>query len=46
MEMGQHHLPPAEPPKSRSRALIWALTIAAAFVIGGGGAAAILLWQR
>ncbi|MFF7389920.1 zinc ribbon domain-containing protein [Streptomyces scabiei] len=46
VELGPHHLPPAGSPKSRSRALIWTLTIAAAFVIGGGGAAAILLWQR
>ncbi|UJV41376.1 zinc ribbon domain-containing protein [Streptomyces sp. AMCC400023] len=46
VELGHHHLPPTEPPKSRSRTLTWVLTIAAAFVIGGGGAAAILLWQK
>ncbi|WP_371577885.1 zinc-ribbon domain-containing protein [Streptomyces sp. NBC_01314] len=46
VELGHHHLPPAEPAKPRNRTLIWAITIAAAFVIGGGGAAAILLWQK
>ncbi|WP_328223847.1 zinc ribbon domain-containing protein [Streptomyces sp. NBC_00310] len=46
VELGHHHLPPAEPARPRSRTLIWAVTIAAAFVIGGGGAAAILLWQK
>ncbi|MFF9776921.1 zinc-ribbon domain-containing protein [Streptomyces sp. NPDC013978] len=46
VELGHHHLPPAEPPKSRNSTLIWTLTIAAAFVIGGGGAAAIMLWQK
>ncbi|UUU31620.1 zinc ribbon domain-containing protein [Streptomyces sp. CA-210063] len=46
VELGPHHLPPPEPAKSRSRTLVWTLTIAAAFVVGGGGAAAILLWQR
>ncbi|MEE1830600.1 zinc ribbon domain-containing protein [Streptomyces sp. SP17KL33] len=46
VELGHHHLPPAEPPKSRNGTLIWTLTIAVAFVIGGGGAAAIMLWQK
>ncbi|WP_033528248.1 zinc ribbon domain-containing protein [Streptomyces gottesmaniae] len=46
VELGHHHLPPAEPPKSRSRTLIWTLTVVGAFVIGGGGTAAILLWQK
>ncbi|MFE7838001.1 zinc ribbon domain-containing protein [Streptomyces sp. NPDC057474] len=46
VELGHHHLPPADPAKPRNRTLIWTITIAAAFVIGGGGAAAILLWQK
>ncbi|MEI5528140.1 zinc ribbon domain-containing protein [Streptomyces brasiliscabiei] len=46
VHLDHHRAPSAEPPASRSRTLVWTLTIAAAFVIGGGGAAAILLWQK
>ncbi len=45
VELG-HQLPAAPPPKPRNRALVWTITITAAFIIGGGGAAAILLWQK
>jgi hypothetical protein len=45
VELG-HHVAPGAPAGSRSRTLVWIITIVAALVIGGGGAAAILLWQK
>ncbi|MBZ3907251.1 zinc ribbon domain-containing protein [Streptomyces griseiscabiei] len=46
VRLDHHRAPSAEPSAPRSRALVWTLTVAAAFAIGGGGAAAILLWQK
>ncbi|MGX5184711.1 zinc ribbon domain-containing protein [Streptomyces avermitilis] len=38
--------PPAAAPKPRSRAVVWAVTLAVAFVVGGGAAAGVLVWQE